>query len=114
MGEAAMTPIAHGEHYTSFEFGDLVIVSLRDGYFTSSAGHLLVWDDTVHVPSLQFTKPHVTWEFDGDRPGARAARKTLLERLTGSGYFVAGAHLDSPGIGHVTRSGEGYELHYVR
>jgi glyoxylase-like metal-dependent hydrolase (beta-lactamase superfamily II) len=81
---------------------------------TSSAGHLLVWGDTVHVPSLQFTKPHVTWEFDGDRTGARAARKTLLERLTCSGYFVAGAHLDSPGIGHVTRSGEGYELHYVR
>jgi len=80
---------------------------------TSSAGHLLVWGDTVHVPSLQFTQPHVTWEFDGDQPRARAARKTLLERLTGPGYFVAGAHLDSPGIGYVTRSGEGYDLHYV-
>jgi glyoxylase-like metal-dependent hydrolase (beta-lactamase superfamily II) len=30
--EAAMKSIARGEHYTSFEFGDLVIVSLRDGY----------------------------------------------------------------------------------
>jgi glyoxylase-like metal-dependent hydrolase (beta-lactamase superfamily II) len=80
---------------------------------TSSAGHLLVWGDTVHVPTLQFTEPHVTWEFDRDQPRARAARKTLLERLTGPEYFVAGAHLDSPGIGYVTRRGDGYDLHYV-
>jgi glyoxylase-like metal-dependent hydrolase (beta-lactamase superfamily II) len=80
---------------------------------TSGAGHLLVWGDTVHVPTLQFTHPHVTWEFDRDQPRARAARETLLEKLTGPGYFVAGAHLDSPGIGYVTRSGEGYDLHYV-
>jgi glyoxylase-like metal-dependent hydrolase (beta-lactamase superfamily II) len=80
---------------------------------TSSAGHLLVWGDTVHVPSLQFTQPQVTWEFDGDQPKARAARELLLDRLTGLGYFVAGAHLDSPGIGYVTRSGAGYDLHYV-
>jgi glyoxylase-like metal-dependent hydrolase (beta-lactamase superfamily II) len=79
----------------------------------SSAGRLLVWGDTVHVPSLQLTQPQVTWEFDGDQPKARAARELLLDRLTGLGYFVAGAHLDSPGIGYVTRSGEGYDLHYV-
>jgi glyoxylase-like metal-dependent hydrolase (beta-lactamase superfamily II) len=80
---------------------------------TSSAGHLLVWGDTVHVPTLQFTEPDVTWEFDRDQPRARAARKTLLEKLTGAEYFVAGAHLDSPGIGYVTRRGDGYDLHYV-
>lgn len=80
---------------------------------TSSAGHLLVWGDTVHVPSLQFAEPHVTWEFDRDQPRARAVREALLEKLTGTGYFVAGAHLDSPGIGYVTRIGDGYDLHYV-
>jgi glyoxylase-like metal-dependent hydrolase (beta-lactamase superfamily II) len=79
----------------------------------SSTGHLLVWGDTVHVPSLQFTQTYVAWELDDDQQRARASRKSLLEKLTRPGYFVAGAHLDSPGIGRVTRSGEGYALRYI-
>jgi len=33
----------------------------------SSTGHLLVWGDTVHVPTLQFEQPKVSWEFDRDQ-----------------------------------------------
>ncbi|GHH13226.1 MBL fold metallo-hydrolase [Streptomyces gardneri] len=80
---------------------------------TSSTGRLLIWGDTVHVPSLQFTEPNVSWGFDGDEAQARAARNALLERLTRPGHFVAGAHLDSPGVGRVTRHGNGYALEYV-
>ncbi|TDU91778.1 glyoxylase-like metal-dependent hydrolase (beta-lactamase superfamily II) [Kribbella voronezhensis] len=79
----------------------------------SSTGHLLVWGDTVHVPSLQFDQPNVAWEFDGDQTQARAARATLLEQLVKPGYFVAGAHLDSPGIARVTRAGDSYALTYL-
>lgn len=79
----------------------------------SDAGRLLVWGDTVHVPTLQFDRPNVAWEFDGDQPQARAARATLLERLIQPDHFVAGAHLDSPGIARVTPSGEGYALEYL-
>ncbi|MEU4195442.1 MBL fold metallo-hydrolase [Kribbella sp. NPDC026611] len=75
----------------------------------SNAGHLLVWGDTVHVPSLQFEQPWVTWEFDGDQSQARLARAALLEQLVQPGYFVAGAHLDSPGIARVTRAVAGYQ-----
>ncbi|WP_199487272.1 MBL fold metallo-hydrolase [Actinomadura spongiicola] len=67
----------------------------------SDAGHLLAWGDTVHVPTLQFDQPHVTWEFDGDQSQARTARAGLLDRLTRPHHFVAGAHLDSPGIARV-------------
>ncbi|MFF2554793.1 MBL fold metallo-hydrolase [Nocardia sp. NPDC058058] len=80
---------------------------------TSSAGHLLIWGDTVHVPTLQFDQPKVSWEFDGDQSQARAARAILLEQLTRPNYFVAGAHLDSPGIARVSPSGEGYALEYL-
>ncbi|MEU9337050.1 MBL fold metallo-hydrolase [Streptomyces sp. NPDC048290] len=80
---------------------------------TSSTGTLLIWGDTVHVPSLQFTRPDVSWEFDGDQPQARRARRALLERLTEPGHFVAGAHLDSPGVGRVSRSDDGYALEYL-
>jgi glyoxylase-like metal-dependent hydrolase (beta-lactamase superfamily II) len=79
----------------------------------SSAGSLLIWGDTVHVPSLQFTQPNVCWELDGDQRKARQARNALMERLTEPGHYVAGAHLDSPGIGRVSRSGDGYALEYL-
>ncbi|MGW4404629.1 MBL fold metallo-hydrolase [Nonomuraea sp. NPDC004702] len=80
---------------------------------SSSAGRLLVWGDTVHVPTLQFDRPKVSWELDGDQAEARAARAALLERLSRPHHFVAGAHLDSPGIARVTPSGEGYALDYL-
>ncbi|MFD8707853.1 MBL fold metallo-hydrolase [Kitasatospora sp. NPDC059648] len=81
----------------------------------SGTGHLLVWGDTVHVPTLQFDRPDVTWEFDGDRSRARTARAALLERLTLPHHFVAGAHLDSPGIARVSARprGDGYALEYL-
>ncbi|NJP92586.1 MBL fold metallo-hydrolase [Nonomuraea sp. FMUSA5-5] len=79
----------------------------------SGTGHLLVWGDTVHVPTLQFDQPNVSWELDGDQSQARAARAALLDRLTRPHHFVAGAHLDSPGIARVTPSGQGYALEYL-
>ncbi|WP_433590527.1 MBL fold metallo-hydrolase [Nocardia sp. CA-145437] len=80
---------------------------------TSGAAHLLIWGDTVHVPTLQFEQPTVSWELDGNLSQARAARVALLERLTRPNHFVAGAHLDSPGIARVSPSGNGYALEYL-
>ncbi|MFE1318145.1 MBL fold metallo-hydrolase [Kitasatospora phosalacinea] len=80
---------------------------------SSGCGHLLVWGDTVHVPTLQFGRPEVSWELDGDQPRARAARASLLERLVQPDHFVAGAHLDSPGIARVSPAGAGYALEYL-
>ncbi|MFD7900890.1 MBL fold metallo-hydrolase [Kitasatospora sp. NPDC059747] len=80
---------------------------------TSGTGRLLVWGDTVHVPTLQFDRPNVAWEYDGDQPRARAARAALLEQLAQPRRFVAGAHLDSPGIARVAPAGDGYALEYL-
>lgn len=79
----------------------------------SGAGRLLAWGDTVHVPTLQFGRPSVSWEWDDDQSQARAARAGLLDRLIRPDHFVAGAHLDSPGIARVTRAGEGFALEYL-
>ncbi|MFK4086270.1 MBL fold metallo-hydrolase [Kribbella sp. NPDC020789] len=79
----------------------------------SSAGRLLVWGDTVHVPSLQFDQPNVAWEYDADQSQARTARAGLLEQLSEPDVFVAGAHLDSPGVARVTRAGADYALEYL-
>ncbi|WP_040807569.1 MBL fold metallo-hydrolase [Nocardia concava] len=80
---------------------------------SSGTGHLLVWGDTVHVPSLQFGRPNVAWEYDDDQSRARIARAVLLEQLIRPNHFVAGAHLESPGIARVARSGDGYTLEYL-
>lgn len=75
----------------------------------SSAGDtLLIWGDLVHVPSIQFARPDLTWEFDTDQAQARSTRQKLLRRVARPNYFVAGAHLDFPGIGSVAECGEGF------
>lgn len=74
----------------------------------SSAGRLVAWGDTMHVPSLQFDRPEITWEFDSNQSKARDARRVLLERLAQPDYLVAGAHLDFPGVGRVTKSATGF------
>ncbi|MFF2778908.1 MBL fold metallo-hydrolase [Streptomyces sp. NPDC058052] len=79
----------------------------------SGTGRLLAWGDTVHVPTLQIGQPNVSWELDGDQPQARAARAALLEQLARPHHFVAGAHLDSPGIARITPSGNSYALEYL-
>lgn len=76
----------------------------------SDAGVLLVWGDTVHVPSAQFARPELVWELDDDQDLARAERAALLARLAAPRHFVAGAHLDWPGIGRVVADGTGYRL----
>lgn len=72
-------------------------------YEVTSAGEtLLIWGDTVHVQSIQFAKPDLTWEFDTDQDMARTARLALLRRAAEAHVYVAGAHLDFPGVGKVT------------
>ncbi|MBL8894915.1 MAG: MBL fold metallo-hydrolase [Rhizobiales bacterium] len=69
----------------------------------SSAGKtLLIWGDIIHVPSIQFARPEVTWEFDDDQDRARSTRQRILRRSAQPNCFVAGAHLEFPGIGTVT------------
>lgn len=79
----------------------------------SSAGHLVAWGDIMHVPSLQFARPEIGWEFDSNQSKARDARLTLLERIARPDTYVAGAHLEFPGMGRVTKSGNAFVFHAV-
>jgi glyoxylase-like metal-dependent hydrolase (beta-lactamase superfamily II) len=54
---------------------------------TSEGETTLIWGDIVHVPSLQFDKPDIAWD-----------------------DYVAGAHLDSPGVGRVSRVGNSFRF----
>ena len=75
---------------------------------TSAGETLLIWGDIVHVPSIQFARPEITWEFDDDQDRARSARKRMLRRAAQPKCFVAGAHLEFPGVGEVAQRDDGF------
>lgn len=78
-------------------------------YEVSSAGEtLLIWGDVIHVQSVQFAKPELTWEYDADQNTARSTRQRMLNRAVEPNVFVAGAHLDFPGVGKVTRNSDSF------
>jgi glyoxylase-like metal-dependent hydrolase (beta-lactamase superfamily II) len=71
---------------------------------------ILIWGDIVHVPSIQFARPELTWEYDANQAEARSTRQRFLERAVQPGLYVAGAHLPFPGLGTVTRHGEAFHF----
>jgi glyoxylase-like metal-dependent hydrolase (beta-lactamase superfamily II) len=77
---------------------------------TSKGESALVWGDIVHVPSLQFDKPDIAWEFDADQDQARASRLRIMSLAADDRAYVAGAHLDSPGVGRVSRVGGSFRF----
>jgi len=77
---------------------------------TNEGETVLVWGDIVHVPSIQFEHPEITWEFDGDQEQARASRLRMMALAADNTYYIAGAHLDSPGVGSITRSGTSFRF----
>lgn len=74
----------------------------------AGAAPLLVWGDLVHYHVVQLARPDASYEPDVDRPQAIASRRAMLERAADKGWWVAGAHMPFPGIGHVRREGSGY------
>jgi glyoxylase-like metal-dependent hydrolase (beta-lactamase superfamily II) len=78
-------------------------------YVIQSKGQKLVlWGDLMHVAAVQFADPSVTIEFDTDSKAAAVQRKKAYADAAKGGYWVAGAHLSFPGIGHLRGEGKGY------
>lgn len=77
---------------------------------TSEGETVLVWGDIVHVPSIQFEQPEITWEFDRAQEQARASRLRIMALAADNMYYIAGAHLDSPGVGRITRPGTSFRF----
>ncbi|MBO9723952.1 MAG: MBL fold metallo-hydrolase [Novosphingobium sp.] len=66
---------------------------------------MLFWGDTVHVAGVQFDDPHIAIKYDWKVPGAIASRDRLLAEAVKNGWWVAGAHISFPGIGHIAAKG---------
>lgn len=95
-GIQALASPGHTPGHTSF---------LIDG---GGVHKLLVWGDVVHYHVVQFARPAASFEPDVDRTRAIASRRHLLAQAAREGWWVAGAHMPFPGLGHVRPEGAGY------
>jgi len=78
-------------------------------YLVESKGQtLMFWGDTMHVAALQFADPSLTDNYDADAAAGTAQRKKIFAQVAEERYWVAGAHLSFPGIGHLRSAGTGY------
>jgi glyoxylase-like metal-dependent hydrolase (beta-lactamase superfamily II) len=78
-------------------------------YLAQSKGQtLMLWGDTMHVAALQFPDPSLTDTYDADAAAGTAQRKKTFADVAEHRYWVAGAHLSFPGIGHLRPTGTGY------
>ena len=78
-------------------------------YVVESNGQKLVlWGDLMHVASVQFPDPTVVIGFDSDTKLAAVERKKAFTDAAKKGYWVAGAHISFPGIGHLRNDGASY------
>lgn len=68
---------------------------------------ILFWGDTVHMLPVQLPDPKIAIEYDWNLPMAIAARENALALAARNGWWVAGAHISFPGIGHVRAAGVG-------
>ncbi|MEG0975749.1 MAG: MBL fold metallo-hydrolase [Comamonas sp.] len=69
---------------------------------------LLLWGDVMHYHAVQFADPAATYEPDQDYAQSVRTRRHLLQQAATQGWWLAGAHLPFPGIGHVAADGKAY------
>jgi glyoxylase-like metal-dependent hydrolase (beta-lactamase superfamily II) len=78
-------------------------------YIVESKGQkLALWGDLIHAAAVKFPTPSVTIAFDTDSKAAAVQREKAFLDAAKKGYWVAGAHLPFPGIGHLRTNGTGY------
>jgi len=65
--------------------------------------------DLVLVGAMQFAQPSLTSAFDSDPAAAVVQRTRILQLATNEDDWVAGGHLNFPGIGHI----RGQDGHYL-
>ena len=78
-------------------------------YMVESKGEkLLLWGDLMQVGAVQFSDPAVTIRFDSDSKEAAAQRQKVFAEAASQRYWVGGAHIAFPGLGHVIKAGDAY------
>lgn len=75
---------------------------------TSGDQTLCVTGDVLHHHVLSVQKPRLEFTFDTDAKQGVATRLQLLDMLATDGLPFLTFHFPWPGLGHVTKAGEGF------
>ena len=74
------------------------------GYLFGSADDtVLFWGDTVHSHAVQLRRPIGVDDADSDEAAAVASRRRVFDAVATNRWWVGGAHLPFPGLGHLRR-----------
>lgn len=85
------------------------------GFFFESEGKkLLMAGDLLHIGLLQFPHPEFSLVYDKDITKAAETRKKILDMACSEKILIAGAHIIFPGIGYVSKQGEGFSFTPVK
>jgi glyoxylase-like metal-dependent hydrolase (beta-lactamase superfamily II) len=81
-------------------------------YVVSSGNQsLLVSGDVVHHPAVSMARPKYKFGFDTDPDQGVATRVKTLDMASSERMPVLAYHFPWPGIGHVSKDGDGYRYH---
>lgn len=78
-------------------------------HINSDGAHALITGDVMHHP-VQLCEPDWESAFDSDIDHARATRRELLARYSGTDVLVIGTHFAGPGAGHIVADGDAWRL----
>ena len=125
MARNALAPYLRAKRVHTFREGDSLPAGVR---YVPAAGHtvghsaflidgnaegsplqqLLLWGDVVHYHAVQFANPAATYEPDMNYEQSVQTRQRLLALTAQQGWWLAGAHMPFPGLGHVVNAPVGY------
>ncbi len=118
---ASMAPYAAAHRFVPIEADGEVVPGFKawstpghtpghESYVVESKGEKMIFTgDLIHVAQVQFDDPTVTVSFDGDGRKAEAERLKVFNQAAKDGTWIAAAHLQFPGIGHVRTAGKAYQ-----
>jgi glyoxylase-like metal-dependent hydrolase (beta-lactamase superfamily II) len=76
----------------------------------SGRSSVLIWGDIVHVPAVQSALLNGGTAMDVDPALAVKTRKETFRQAAEEGFFVAGMHLEFPGLAQLRSEGDGYRI----
>ncbi len=76
----------------------------------SGPSSVLIWGDIVHVPAVQSALLNAGTAMDVDPALAVKTRKETFRQAAEEGFFVAGMHLEFPGLAQLRSEGDGYRI----
>jgi len=75
---------------------------------SASGGGFMALGDVIHVSAIQISHPDAGMIYDLDKDQAVRSRKRILDMAASERFAIAGAHVNAPGFGYITRKGAAF------